>query len=37
MIRVMIERHIADELIIHYDKAARETLQRAMQAHGLSR
>ena len=35
MIRVMIERHIADELIIHYDKAARETLQRAMQAHGF--
>ncbi|WP_067863858.1 antibiotic biosynthesis monooxygenase family protein [Neptuniibacter marinus] len=35
MIRVMIERHIADELVIHYDKVARETLQRAMQAHGF--
>ncbi len=35
MIRVMIERHIADELAMHYDKAARETLQLAMQAHGF--
>ncbi|WP_299177132.1 antibiotic biosynthesis monooxygenase [uncultured Neptuniibacter sp.] len=35
MIRVMIERHVADELSTHYDKAARETLQLAMQAHGF--
>lgn len=35
MIRVLIERHIADELAIHYDKAARDTLQLAMQAHGF--
>lgn len=35
MIRVLIERHIADELAEHYDKAARETLQMAMQAHGF--
>ncbi|WP_286237711.1 antibiotic biosynthesis monooxygenase family protein [Neptuniibacter halophilus] len=35
MIRVMIERHIADSLAEHYDKAARDTLQLAMQAHGF--
>lgn len=35
MIRVMIERHVADELAMHYDKAARETMQLAMQAHGF--
>lgn len=35
MIRVLIERHIADELNEHYEKAARETLQLAMQAHGF--
>ncbi|EAR61697.1 antibiotic biosynthesis monooxygenase family protein [Neptuniibacter caesariensis] len=34
MIRVLIERHIADDLGHHYDKAARETMQMAMQAHG---
>ncbi len=35
MIRVIIERHIADDLAEHYEKAARETLQLAMQAHGF--
>lgn len=35
MIRVLIERHIADDLGAHYEKAARETLQLAMQAHGF--
>ncbi len=35
MIRVLIERHVADELGTHYDQAARETLQLAMQAHGF--
>ena len=35
MIKVMIERHIADELGMHYDKAASETMQLAMQAHGF--
>lgn len=35
MIRVIIERHIADDLGAHYEKAARETLQLAMQAHGF--
>lgn len=35
MIRVLIERHIADGLIDHYEKAARDTLVRAMQAHGF--
>ena len=35
MIRVLIERHIADELNEHYERAARETLQLAMQAHGF--
>lgn len=35
MIRVLIERHVAEELVEHYEKAARETLQMAMQAHGF--
>ena len=35
MIRVLIERHIADDLAEHYEKAARNTLQTAMQAHGF--
>ena len=35
MIRVLIERQIADGLAEHYDKAARETLQLAMSAHGF--
>lgn len=35
MIRVLIERHIADDLAEHYEKAARNTLQKAMQAHGF--
>lgn len=35
MIKVIIERHIADDLGEHYDKAARATLQQAMQAHGF--
>ncbi|MBY4677819.1 antibiotic biosynthesis monooxygenase family protein [Marinobacterium arenosum] len=35
MIRVLIERHIADGLAEHYEKTARETLQKAMQAHGF--
>ncbi|MCV6611117.1 MAG: antibiotic biosynthesis monooxygenase [Amphritea sp.] len=35
MIRVIIERHIAEELAEHYEKAARDTLQTAMQAHGF--
>ncbi|WP_428034009.1 antibiotic biosynthesis monooxygenase family protein [Amphritea sp.] len=35
MIRVLIERHIADGLAEHYEKAARNTLQLAMQAHGF--
>lgn len=35
MIRVIIERHIADDLAEHYDKAARATLQQAMSAHGF--
>lgn len=35
MIRVLIERHIADDLAEHYEKAARNTLQLAMQAHGF--
>lgn len=35
MIRVLIERHIADDLSEHYEKAARATLQQAMQAHGF--
>lgn len=35
MIRVMIERHIADDLAEYYEQAARNTLQTAMQAHGF--
>jgi heme-degrading monooxygenase HmoA len=35
MIKVIIERHIADELGEHYEKTARATLQKAMQAHGF--
>lgn len=35
MIRVIIERHIAEELAEHYERAARNTLQQAMQAHGF--
>ena len=35
MIRVLIERHIADDLAEHYEKAARNTLQVATQAHGF--
>ncbi|MCP8689290.1 antibiotic biosynthesis monooxygenase family protein [Marinobacterium sedimentorum] len=35
MIRVLIERDIADDLADHYEKAARATLTEAMQAHGF--
>ena len=35
MIRVLIERHIAEDHVQHYEKAARDTLQLAMQAHGF--
>jgi heme-degrading monooxygenase HmoA len=35
MIRVLIERHVAEDLIGHYEKAARDTLQLAMGAHGF--
>ena len=35
MIRVIIERHIADDLTEHNEKAARNTLQQAMSAHGF--
>jgi len=35
MIRVMIERHIAEDLTVHYDRLSRELLQRAMHAHGF--
>lgn len=35
MIRVIIERHIADDLTEHYEEAARNTLQQAMSAHGF--
>jgi len=35
MIKVIIERHIADELGAHYENAAKTTLQKAMQAHGF--
>ncbi len=35
MIRVLIERHIADDLADHYEQAARATLAEAMQAHGF--
>ncbi|QEQ97149.1 antibiotic biosynthesis monooxygenase family protein [Neptunomonas concharum] len=35
MIKVIIERHIAEDLTELYEKAARVTLQKAMQAHGF--
>ncbi|MBR9830052.1 MAG: antibiotic biosynthesis monooxygenase [Oceanospirillales bacterium] len=35
MIRVLIERHVAAELYEHYERASRETLQKAMQAPGF--
>lgn len=35
MIRVFIERHIAEELTEHYEKASRQTLQLAMHANGF--
>jgi len=35
MIRVLIERHIALDLVEHYDRVATETLQKAMSAHGF--
>ncbi|MDO6563486.1 antibiotic biosynthesis monooxygenase [Amphritea sp. 1_MG-2023] len=35
MIKVLIERHIATDLAELYEKAARSTLQVAMQAHGF--
>ena len=35
MIRVIIERHIAEDLAEHYEQAARNTLQQAMAAHGF--
>jgi heme-degrading monooxygenase HmoA len=35
MIRVLIERHIADDLTELYEQAARATLTQAMQAHGF--
>lgn len=35
MIRVMIERHIAEDLGVHYDHLSRELLQKAMHAHGF--
>jgi len=35
MIRVLIERHIADDLGPHYDRLSREILQQAMQAPGF--
>ncbi|MBV0931966.1 antibiotic biosynthesis monooxygenase family protein [Marinobacterium weihaiense] len=35
MIRVLIERHVAEELSEHYEQASRETLQLAMQAPGF--
>nr|WP_067289632.1 antibiotic biosynthesis monooxygenase [Marinobacterium profundum] len=35
MIRVLIERHIADDLASYYEQAARATLTEAMQAHGF--
>lgn len=35
MIRVLIERHIADDLGPHYDQLSREILQRAMQVPGF--
>ncbi len=35
MIKVMIERHIADDLAEHYHKAAGKTMQQAMQSRGF--
>ncbi len=35
MIRVMIERQIAEDLGVHYDHLSRELLQRAMHSHGF--
>jgi len=35
MIRVLIERHIADELSEHYERLSRETLQKAMHWPGF--
>jgi heme-degrading monooxygenase HmoA len=35
MIKVIIERHIAEDLTDLYEKAAKATLQKAMQAHGF--
>ncbi|KEA62790.1 hypothetical protein ADIMK_3262 [Marinobacterium lacunae] len=35
MIRVMIERQIADDLAVHYDRLSRELLQKAMHAPGF--
>jgi heme-degrading monooxygenase HmoA len=35
MIRVLIERHIAADLEPHYDRVARETLQKAMLLPGF--
>ncbi|GAA0785923.1 antibiotic biosynthesis monooxygenase family protein [Marinobacterium sediminicola] len=35
MIRVLIERHVADELSKHYEQASRETLQKAMHFPGF--
>lgn len=35
MIKVIIERHIADGLAEHYEKAARSTLQEAMRVPGF--
>lgn len=35
MIRVLIERHVAEELSEHYERASRETLQKAMHFPGF--
>lgn len=35
MIRVLIERHIADDLAPHYDRLSREILQQAMRVPGF--
>ena len=35
MIKVMIERHVASELIDYYQKKASEVMQRAMQSPGF--
>lgn len=35
MIRVLIERHIAADLVEHYERTARTTLQHAMNADGF--